>query len=431
MNSYFPALEAKKAELKRIIDEAGQGIGFDLGRVKCISGTHAEILGHIKKLNHEIDALTATHDAVNAGRYAAESGDGARIDAASYAAYGAPRGGLQGALTLAKGQSVSRWMKSNGHSDPDTENLSFDRYLKGLVTGNWKGADAERKAMNEGTLTAGGHVVPTPLAGSIIDMARNQMRVAQAGATFVPMTSSTLKVPRLTGEGTPAWRNENAAITDTDLAFDAVTFQAHSMARMVKLSRELFEDSDPSAEGIIAHSFAQQIALELDRVALRGSGTAPEPRGVLNASGITITTHGANGAAITNYDWWLDAVGTIRNNNFEPNAQIQAPRSETSLSKLKDAQNAYLAPPAALANILRLNTKQVPTNLTVGTSTDCSEIYTADWRMLGIGIRTGFELEFLRERYADNLQVAFLAHLRADVQLFQPTAFVVDTGVRA
>jgi hypothetical protein len=48
-----------------------------------------------------------------------------------------------------------------------------------------------------------------------------------------------------------------------------------------------------------------------------------------------------------------------------------------------------------------------------------------------IGIRTQFNLQFLRERYlADNLQNAFLAYLRADVQLAQP-AFVVDTGVRA
>ena len=48
-----------------------------------------------------------------------------------------------------------------------------------------------------------------------------------------------------------------------------------------------------------------------------------------------------------------------------------------------------------------------------------------------IGVRTDFNLRFLRERFvADNLQYAFLAYLRADVQLAQPTAFVVDTGVR-
>jgi hypothetical protein len=49
-----------------------------------------------------------------------------------------------------------------------------------------------------------------------------------------------------------------------------------------------------------------------------------------------------------------------------------------------------------------------------------------------VGIRTDFTLRFLGERYlADNLQYAFLAYLRADVQVAQPTAFNVDTGVRA
>jgi HK97 family phage major capsid protein len=67
----------------------------------------------------------------------------------------------------------------------------------------------------------------------------------------------------------------------------------------------------------------------------------------------------------------------------------------------------------------------------VGTSTDTSEIYTADWSQLMIGIRNDFRLIPLKERYlADNLQVAFLAYLRADVQLAQPSAFVVDTGIR-
>jgi HK97 family phage major capsid protein len=422
----FPALEAKKAELKKIFEEAGPDMKMD--RVTSIEGSATEKVAHIKRLMAELENLKSIQKTTDSGGFYGESGDGARLDAMSYVTGGR---GLKGRQVLRKGERVTDWLSANGHSDAQTEGLSFDRYLKGLVTGDWKDAERERKAMSEGTLTAGGHTVPTPLASSLIDLVRNKMVVAQAGATFVPMTTQTLKVPRLTGEGTPGWRNENALITDADLVFDAVTFTARSCARLVKLSRELFEDSSPAAGDIIAHSFAQQLALELDRVALRGTGTAPEPRGVLNQSGITTTTHGANGAAITNYDFWLDSVGTVRNNNFEPNAQIQAPRSETSLSKLKEATtNAYLIPPAALVNIPRLNTKQIPTNLTVGTSTDCSELYTAQWNMLGIGIRTGIELEFLKERYADNLQIGVLAHLRADIQVFHPEGFVVDTGVR-
>jgi HK97 family phage major capsid protein len=78
-----------------------------------------------------------------------------------------------------------------------------------------------------------------------------------------------------------------------------------------------------------------------------------------------------------------------------------------------------------------LVTKSVPINVTVGTSTDTSYIFTGDWSNLLVGMRTDFRLRFLGERYlADNLQYAFLAYLRADVQLAQPAAFVVDTGVR-
>ena len=232
----------------------------------------------------------------------------------------------------------------------------------------------------------------------MIDLARNQARVFQAGAITVPMGPQTLKVARLTDESSPAWKTENAAITDADMVFDSVTFTARTLVRLVKLSVELFEDADPSSEDVIARAFASQLALELDRVALRGTGTPPEPRGVLNTSGVTITTHGANGANITNYDWLIDAAGVVLANNYDPNAHILAPRTVTSLAKLKEAtRNAYLAPPPSL--LPRLPTKQIPTNLTVGTSTDTTEISTAQWNQLMVGIRTQLNLHLLRERF--------------------------------
>jgi HK97 family phage major capsid protein len=189
----------------------------------------------------------------------------------------APRGPV-----LTREQNVEDWARTRGLI-PDDQPLSFDRYLKGPATGNWDGAEHER-ALSEGTATAGGHLVPTPLSARMIDLARNETRVFQAGAITVPMTSQTLKLARLTAEGSPAWKTENAAITDADMTFDSVTFTARTLVRLVKLSVELFEDADPSSEDVIARAFASQLALELDRVALRGTGTPPEPRGVLNTS---------------------------------------------------------------------------------------------------------------------------------------------------
>jgi HK97 family phage major capsid protein len=339
---------------------------------------------------------------------------------------------------LTREQSVESWVQARGGIDPNAPRLSFDRYLRGLATGNWDGASEER-ALSEGTLTAGGHLVPTPLSSRVIDLARNASRVIQAGATTVPMTSGTLKLARLTGENSPAWKSENASITAQDMTFDSVTLTARTLVRLVTLSVELFEDADPSSEDVIANSFAQQLALELDRVGLRGTGTPPEPKGILNHTNVTLTAHGTNGSVIGSppaagtmgWEFLVDSIGTVRNFNFEPNAQVMAPRTTQSLAKLRDTTNQYIAPPSYLDGIPRLVTKQVPINLTVGSSTDTSEVYTGQWDQCLIGIRTNFSLQFLRERFlADNLQYAFLAYLRADVQLAQPTAFVVDTGVR-
>jgi HK97 family phage major capsid protein len=330
---------------------------------------------------------------------------------------------------LTREQSVYDWLQHRGAFDQQAEPLSFDRYLRGLATAQWDGAEHER-ALAEATVGAGGALVPAPLSARVIDLARNRTVVFRAGAQTVPMTSQTLALARLTSEGTPAWKSENATITAADMVFDRVTFTARTLVRLITLSVELFEDADPSSEDVIANAFAGQMAVELDRVALLGTGTPPEPRGVLNQSGVTLTAHGANGTAITNYDWWLDAIGAVRAAGFEPTSHIHAPRSSTSLSKLKEATtNAYMAAPAGLLPMR--TTRSIPITVTTGTSTDTSYIFTADWSQLLIGVRTDFNLRFLGERFlGDTLSYSFVAYLRADVALEQPSAFVVDTGVR-
>ncbi|MGQ0482901.1 MAG: phage major capsid protein [Pseudonocardia sp.] len=317
-----------------------------------------------------------------------------------------------------------------GHTDQS--DLSLGMFLRGWVTTRWDGAEREHRALNEGTSAGGGVTVPEPLATEIIDRARNFSRVIQAGARTIPMTSQTLRVPRIAGSPNPAWRAENAAIAESDLTFDSVTFTARSMALLVRCSRELLEDGQ-DIDGIVRDDLAQQVALEIDRIMLRGTGAAPEPRGVRNTSGVTITQFGgANGAIPASYDHLLDGVQAVRAGNFAPTAVIENPRTATTMSKLREdgATGAYLAPPVALAGMPILTTNQVPANLTVGTSTDCSEIYIGDWSKCWLGIRTELQLTTLVERYADLGQVAFLCWYRADVQLSQPGAFHVHTGIR-
>lgn len=197
------------------------------------------------------------------------------------------------------------------------------------------------------------------------------------------------------------------------------------------LSFELAEDLIPAAAAGIDNELSQALSLELDRVALRGTGTAPEPRGIRNQTGVTVTAFGgANGAAPTNYDILTDLVASVAAANLEPNAAIYSSRTAQTFSKLKDTTNQPMSRPPILSGITEYTSNQVPNTLTVGTSTDTSEIYVGQFNELLIGVRPQIGVRFVREAKADTLQWAITVYLRADIQLRHPAAFAVATGVR-
>jgi HK97 family phage major capsid protein len=215
------------------------------------------------------------------------------------------------------------------------------------------------------------------------------------------------------------------------LTFERVQLAAKTLPVLVKLSVELFEDSKGGPE-IIEQEIAKAIALELDRCALRGSGSSNEPRGILNQTGVTLQSSGTNGATPTNHDFLVDAIASVWSGNGQPNARIYASRTAKTLAKLKDTTNQPLRTPEAVTAVRELISNQIPNNLTVGTSTDCSEAYVGDFRELLIGMRTAFRLEASRTAgdAFSNLQVWVRAYIRADIALAHPALFTVVQGVR-
>ena len=333
---------------------------------------------------------------------------------------------------LTRSQSMESYVRARSlPTDAETRApLDFDLYVRGLLTGEWDGAENERRAMSEGTTTAGGYLVPTLLSAQIIDLARAQSVVMQAGAQVVPMESQKVVVPKWTGDPTAAWRTEASTITPSDGTLGKVDLTAQSLASLVVASRELLEDA-PQVQSRLALAFAKAFALKVDLAALIGSGTAPEPRGIKSTSGITTTSLGVNGATPT-WDNLIDGIGVLDDLNEDPNAAIWAPRVGRSLAKAKEATtNAYLKPPAFVTD--RLTTfasTQLPTNLTQGTSTDCADIIIGDFAQLFVGIRTQLMIMPLTERYADSASIGFLAWWRGDVAVARPGAFNVLTGAR-
>ena len=195
-----------------------------------------------------------------------------------------------------------------------------------MVTGDWRGAEVERRALSEGTNAAGGFLIPAPLATSVIDRVRNEARVIEAGAQTVAMDENTLGLPRLATGVTGAWRNENAAVAESDAVFEPVTLTARTLAVLTRLSYELFQDLTPVGAEIIEQELIKSLAVELDRVALRGRGTAPEPRGVLNQTGVTVLTNGVAGTAFG----WAQVVNLLaaaQANGFDADRDHREPES--------------------------------------------------------------------------------------------------------
>lgn len=341
---------------------------------------------------------------------------------------GLTRAEYRDGVPLTDSQSFAGFIRARGEIREGEETLSLRKALRGIVLGEWDGAEPERRAMSESVLAGGGYMLPTVLSSQIIDLARNQTRVLQAGARIFPMQNKKLDVAKWVSDPSMAWHTEAATISPSDATIGKVTLDAQALAGLTVLSRELLEDAD-GVDDELRQAFASVLALKVDQGALYGTGTAPEPRGVKNTSGIIPAEMGANGAALTNYDPLVDAVGTLRDNNENPTGIIYSPRTARALAKLKDTTNQPLTVPGYLDGVSRYETNQVPNNLTQGTSSLASDIFTADWRQLYVGVRTQLQITVLSERYADTGQIGLLAWWRGDFAVARPKAFHVTTGV--
>jgi HK97 family phage major capsid protein len=360
--------------------------------------------------------------------------DSARIEALNRGgdAEGVDRGERP---VLGPERRMADWVRGRIRSNYSAEEIaefSLGRMVRGMVTGNWKDAEVERRALAEGTLSAGGALTPEVLAGPAIDRVRNAARVFEAGAQTVPLESDQHSIPRLATGVTGAWRNENTAVIEQDATFERVTFTARTLAVLTRISYELLEDMTPESAQLVEDELTRALSLELDRVALRGSGTAPEPGGIRNQAGVEIQSMGTNGATPSNWDTLVNAVAGVQADNIEPNAAIYSSRTAKGFALFKDTTGQPLAQPRILDGVRPLVTNQIPNTLVQGTSSDTSEIYVGDFRQLLVGLRPaiGVQVQRLTERFADNMQVGLLAWLRGDIQLQHPEAFVVVTGVR-
>ncbi|MDP2007839.1 MAG: phage major capsid protein [Rubrivivax sp.] len=321
----------------------------------------------------------------------------------------------------------AHYRKDVRNNDTSMSFTDFMRGVAGLPT-----TDGVRAALSEGTAADGGHLVPSVVMPQVLEALTPASTLLSAGAGILPldMGAKTFTLAAIDTVPTAAWRLENGNVAESQPAFRACVAAPQSLSFYFKVSRELLADAQGMQDALVI-AFAQAVAKELDRAGLRGTGTAPEPRGVSNTSGILSVTNGTNGAALAGYaNFFTGLQSILQANGPLPSAAIMSPRSLVKLGGLTDSTGQPLRVPSMLEQLQLLASSQIPDTLTVGSSSDCSEIYLGDFTKLVFGMREKISIAKLDQAFATAGQVGFLCHVRADVLVTYPKAFALVTGVR-
>jgi HK97 family phage major capsid protein len=422
----------KVADMRQLADAAGAGTlaEDDAKRFDALNLEVADLEKRIAMMDAADDAERRT--------------GGKTIEANHDGRTGTECRGFAPGARLPEGFDGEIWRTANGEAVPllekrhsiasflpaQREPLGFG--LTDLLRGYAFGPsnEAEKRAMTVGTASTGGVLVPIPLSAQVFDRLRARTVLLQAGARIVPMDSTTMRIARITGDPTAAWRNEGAAITPADPTTDTVTLTARSLAAMIQVNRELLEDA-PNAESVVTNVLAQAMAVQLDAAGLVGSGTPPTPQGIRGATGVTQVSMGVNGATFTAWGPVLDLVRDLEIANAGTvTAMVAHPRTWRAVNGLVDTTNQPLLAPPRIADVPRLATTSLPITETQGTSTDASPLFAGDFSEVMLGLRTDLRIQMLDQTYAANGQVGFLAWMRADWQLARPAAVGRLIGVR-
>lgn len=220
---------------------------------------------------------------------------------------------VEKSFELPKSVSSYKNLPFEGENNYDKAKKAYAFGMFALATrGNakaiqWLSENTNYKAVNEGTNSAGGFLVPDELVAELIWL-REQYGVVRRNARVMGMQSDTLWVPKSTASTTAYWVGESAAITQSQPVFDRVEVLAKKLGILTAVTSEVNEDSIIELGAHLAQDMAYKFAQEEDRVCMLGAAANATDG---NIDGF-IT---ANLAVASNAGTVAAAVGSVANYN--------------------------------------------------------------------------------------------------------------------
>ena len=153
------------------------------------------------------------------------------------------------------------------------------RWIRGVVFRNaddlrWcRDHGVEARALNEGSNSAGGALVPEEFASRVIRLVETYGTFPGA-AESVNMSRDTMVIPKRLSGTTAYFVGEGSSVTESEPTYGNVSLVAKKLAVGCRMSSEVVEDALVSLADSVAQEFATSLAYKIDTCGWLGDGTS-------------------------------------------------------------------------------------------------------------------------------------------------------------
>ena len=293
-------------------------------------------------------------------------------------------------------------------------------YAKDMLVALRGGFKRVSNILEEGKDENGGYLVPEEWDSRLIDKLTEE-NIFRSLATTIT-TSGEHKINIAATKPAAAWIEEGQALSFGEATFDQVVLDAHKLHVAIKVTEELLYDNAFNLESYIIDQFGKALGNAEEDSFLNGDGKN-KPLGIFAATGGGEVSVTLTGTALKTDDI-LTLIYSLKRPYRKNAAFILNDATLAALRKLKDNNQAYIWQPSYQAG--------EPDRLCgypVKTSAFCpvleagkAGVAFGDFSYYNIGDRGTRSFQELRELFAGNGMVGYVAKERVDGKLILPEA---------
>lgn len=308
-------------------------------------------------------------------------------------------------------------LTSRPYKETQTENKSgraTDEYKNAMLSAMRSNFRNISNVLQEGVDSDGGYLVPEEYDSRLIDVLEEENIMRSLATTIT--TSGQHKINIAATKPAAAWIEEGGALSFGDATFDQIYLDAYKLHVAIKVTEELLYDNAFNLENYIITQFGKALGNAEEDAFLNGDGKG-KPIGIFDSKGGG-NVLGTLTAAIKSDDM-LDLVYGLKRPYRKSSSFIMNDSTLALLRKLKDNNGAYIWQPSY---------KEGEPDRVLGYAVNTSPyaptnaIAFGDYSYYNIGDRGSRSFAELRELFAGNGMVGFVAKERVDGKLILPEA---------